>query len=73
MLHLNYSGSLKPDSLAKLNIQPGRITVVLDGTKTMGMTLCTSAASKDKYQLEILAVTGIVILKQKGSTFLIWL
>ena len=73
MLHLNWSGFLKPDSLAKLNIQLGRITVVLDGAKTMGMPLCISAASKEKYQLEILAVTGIVILKQKGSTFLIWL
>ena len=30
VLRVNYSGFLKPDSLAKLNIQPGRITVVLD-------------------------------------------
>lgn len=75
VLHLNYSGFLKPDSLAKLNIQPGRITGVRDGAKTMGMTLCISAASKDKYQLESLAVTEIVILynRQKGSTFLLWL
>ena len=75
MLRVNYSGFLKPDSLAKLNIQPGRITVVLDGAKTRGMTLCTSAASKDKYQLESLAFTEIVILynRQKGSTFLLWL
>ena len=63
MLHLKYSGFLKPDSLAKLKIHPGRITVVHDGTKTMGMGLCISAASKDKYQLEILAVAEIVILK----------
>ena len=38
-LRVNYSGFLKSDCLAELNIQPGRITVVPDGAKTMGLAL----------------------------------
>lgn len=67
MLHLSQSNFLEPTSLAKLQIQPRRITpkVRLEGTETIGMTLCASAASKDKYQPVILAVTQIVTLNQK--------
>jgi len=49
-------------------MQPGRITVVLDGTKTMGMALRISAASKAKCQPVLLAVTETVILNKKGTT-----
>jgi len=55
-LHLDYSAFLKPDSLTELKLQPGRITVVLDSAQTMARTLCISAASEDKYHLELLAV-----------------